>query len=66
MIRVDEGRHGGVVIPQEEVWRLSLVALPSPQEAPVVKHVLGHRVQSPVVPLARVPGFTRDLDEAVV
>lgn len=44
----------------------SLVSLASAQEASIVKHVLGQRVQSPVVALARVPRLPGDLDEAVV
>ena len=45
---------------------VSLEALPSPQEAAVVEHVLGSRVQGPVVAFARVPRLPRDLDETVV
>jgi hypothetical protein len=44
----------------------SLVPLPPPEEGPIVKHVLSHWVQGPVVPLPRVPRLSRDLDETVV
>lgn len=53
----------------EEVGRAGLqplVPLAPAQEAAVVEHVLGHRVQRPVVALARVARFPRDLDETVV
>ena len=43
-----------------------LVALAAPQEAAVVEHVLGLRVQTPVAALARVAGLSGELDEAVV
>ena len=43
-----------------------LVALPTAQEAPVVKHILRERVQRPVVALSGVARLARDLDEAVV
>jgi len=41
-------------------------SFPPPQEAPVVKHVLGSRVQGPVVALTRPTGLPGDLHEAVV
>jgi len=44
----------------------TFVTLATAQEAAVVEHVLGHRVQRPVVALARVAGFPRDFDETVV
>jgi len=43
-----------------------LEALPPPEKAAVVEHVLGGRVQGPVVALAGVPWLPGDLDEAVV
>lgn len=44
----------------------ALVPLAPPKEAAVVEHVLGHRVQGPVITLARVTRFPRNLDEAIV
>ena len=44
----------------------SLVPLASPQEGPVVEHVLRHGVERPEVPLAGVARLPRHLDEAVV
>lgn len=44
----------------------ALEALPSPQEAAVLKHVLCIGIQSPVVALSRPAGLPWDLDEAVV
>jgi len=58
-------RHGRVAL-HERRWLLALVAFAPAQEAAVVEHVLGHRVQRPVVALARVARLARDLDEAVV
>lgn len=49
-----------------ELGVVSLEALPSPEEAAVVEHVLGGRVQGPVVTFARVPRLPRDLNETVV
>jgi hypothetical protein len=45
---------------------VALEALPAPEEAAVVEHVLGGGVQAPIVALARVARLARDLDEAVV
>ena len=45
---------------------LPLEPLPAPQEGAVVEHVLGRRVQRPVVALAGVARLAGDLDEAVV
>lgn len=52
----------------EEVGRglHALVTLAPPQETAVIEHVFSHRVQRPVVPLARVARFPGDLDETVV
>lgn len=44
----------------------ALEALPPPQEAAVVKHILRGRVQGPVVALPRPARLPRDLNEAVV
>lgn len=44
----------------------SLIALPAPQEAAVVEHVLGQRIQRPEIALARISRLTGHLDEAVV
>lgn len=55
---VDVGGVGGEVT--------ALEALAASQEAPALEHVLGVRVQSPVVALAWPPGFPRNLHEAVV
>lgn len=44
----------------------SLVSLSSAQKTAVVEHVLGHRVQGPVVALSRVSRFPGYLYEAVV
>lgn len=53
-------------VPQHVVRRGPLVPLPPAKEAPVVEHVLGQRVQRPVIALARVTRFPRYLDEAVI
>lgn len=50
----------------EHVRLDSLEALPPPQEAAVVKHVLRGRVQGPVVAFARVAWLPWDFDKAVV
>jgi len=49
-----------------ELGLVPLESFSSAQKAAVVKHVLGRRVQGPVVPFPRVSRFSRDLDEAVV
>lgn len=51
---------------QDFVRLLPLEALPPAQEAPVVEHVRGIRVQGPVVAFSRVTGLSWDFDEAVV
>lgn len=60
------GQRKGVV--QVGCWGrvVSLEALPAPKEATVVEHVLGGRIQAPVVALARAAGLAGNLDEAVV
>lgn len=61
------GHHcGGVMVPKHYVRRRSLVALPPPQEAPVVEHVFSQRVQRPVVSFSRISRLAGDLNEAVV
>lgn len=55
---VHVGRVGGKVA--------ALEAFPAPQEAAILKHVLGVGVKGPVVALAWPAGLTWDFDEAVV
>lgn len=58
-----------MVIPVDKKVRMCLhpfVTLPPAQEATVVKHVFGHRVQRPVVTLTRVSRFPRDFYEAII
>lgn len=59
-----------MVVPVDEKVRRRLmhafVPLSAAQEASVVEHVLGHRVQRPIVALARVSRFPGDFDETVV
>lgn len=50
----------------EEISLLSLVALAAAEERSVVKHVLCHGIQSPVVSLAGIARFTWNLDKTVV
>lgn len=68
MVRVwpQEGSHGRVVVPEEKLRRLPLVALPPSQEAAVVEHILRHGVQRPIIPLPGIPRFPGDLDETIV
>lgn len=43
-----------------------LVSLSTPQKTSIVKHVLGHGVERPVVALSRISGLPRDFDETVI
>lgn len=51
---------------EDFVRLLPLEALPPAQEAPVVEHVRGVRVQGPIVAFSRIPGLSWDFHEAVV
>ena len=60
----ESGRCSGWIA--EEISLLSLVALAATEERSVVEHVLCHGIQSPIVSLAGIARFARDLDETVV
>ena len=51
---------------EDFICLLPLEALPPAQEAPVVEHVRGVRVQGPVVAFSRITWLSWDFDEAVV
>ena len=59
-------RAGALHVARVGAHVCALEPLPPPQEAPVVEHVLGGRVQGPVVAFTRSAGLPRDLHEAVV
>ena len=55
-----------VVVSHHSHLRLPLKALTTPQEGPVVKHVLTSRIQGPVVALTWVTRLTGDLYKTVI
>lgn len=44
----------------------ALVAFAAPQEAAVVEHIVGLRVEAPIAALAGISWLTREFHEAVV
>lgn len=45
---------------------VTFIALAAPQEAAIVEHILGLRVQTPVAALAWIARLARQLDETIV
>ena len=60
-IGIQHGRPVGVA---RQAW--PFVTLASTQEASIVKHVFGQRIQGPVVAFSRIAGLSGNLDEAVI
>lgn len=49
-----------------EMRRRSLVPFSASEKAAVIEHALSERIQGPVVALARIARFSRDLDKTII